>query len=173
MKFKGFLFCRGLGVGEGLVRNYRNQPGSCWQFNCRDLSIFVESLKLCPTLCDPVDCSPPGSSVHGISQARILGWVAISFSKEYSRCKDRTHISCIGRQILYSWATREVLQRLQFKAIWNVFRCATSRPSTEGVIYVPSLTGSCPVIEKLPDTALYIQVSQRTAPKNFWYNAKP
>ena len=35
----------------------------------------------CPTLCDPMDCSPPGFSVHGISQARILEWVAISFSK--------------------------------------------------------------------------------------------
>ena len=35
----------------------------------------------CPTLCDPMDCSPPGFSVHGISQARILEWVAISFSR--------------------------------------------------------------------------------------------
>ena len=35
--------------------------------------------KLCPTLCDPMDCSPPGSSLHGILQARILEWVAISF----------------------------------------------------------------------------------------------
>ena len=140
MKFKGFLFCRGVGVGIGLVRNYRSQPRSCWQFNFRELAIVVvESLKLCPTLCDTVDSSPPGSSLHGISQARILGWVAISFSKESSWCRDRTHISSIGRQILYCWATREVLQRPQFKAIWNVFRCATSRPSTEGVIYVPSL----------------------------------
>ena len=38
-------------------------------------------LQLCPTLCDPLDCSPPGSSVHGVSQARILEWVAISFSR--------------------------------------------------------------------------------------------
>ena len=37
----------------------------------------------CPTLCDPMDCSPPGSSIHGILQARILEWVAISFCKEY------------------------------------------------------------------------------------------
>ena len=40
----------------------------------------AESLQLCPTLCDPRDHGPPGSSVHGILQARILGWVAISFS---------------------------------------------------------------------------------------------
>ena len=42
---------------------------------------FKSLAQLCPTLCDPVDCSPPGSSVHGILQARILEWVAISFSK--------------------------------------------------------------------------------------------
>ena len=43
-----------------------------------------EVAQLCPTLCDPVDCSPPGSSVRGIVQARILEWVAISYSREYS-----------------------------------------------------------------------------------------
>ena len=37
--------------------------------------------QLCPTLCDPMDCSPPGSSVHGIFQARILEWIAISYTK--------------------------------------------------------------------------------------------
>ena len=47
----------------------------------------------------PMDCSPPGSPVHGISQARILRWVAISFSKGSSQPRDQTHISCIGRQI--------------------------------------------------------------------------
>ena len=40
-----------------------------------------EVTRSCPTLCDPVDCSPPGSSTHGILQARILEWVAISFSR--------------------------------------------------------------------------------------------
>ena len=41
----------------------------------------VKVTQLCPTLCDPMDCSPPGSSIHGIFQARVLEWVAISFSK--------------------------------------------------------------------------------------------
>ena len=50
--------------------------------------------------CDPMDCSPPGSSVHGISQARILEWVAISFSRESSQPRNWTHVSYIGRQIL-------------------------------------------------------------------------
>ena len=46
-------------------------------------------------LCDPVDCSPPGSSVHGISQAIILEWVVIPFSRKSSWPRDQTHISCI------------------------------------------------------------------------------
>ena len=49
-----------------------------------------EVTQSCPTLCDPVDCSPPGSSVHGILQARILEWVAISFSLGSSQPRDRT-----------------------------------------------------------------------------------
>ena len=64
----------------------------------------------CPILWDPMDCSPPGSSVHGISQARILHWVAISSSRGSYRPRDRTlvsYVSCIGRQILYHWATWE------------------------------------------------------------------
>ena len=46
-------------------------------------TMHAKSLQLCLTLCNPMDCGPPGSSVHGILQARILGWVAISFSKLY------------------------------------------------------------------------------------------
>ena len=57
--------------------------------------------KLCLTLCNPIDCSPPGSSVHGILQARILEWVAMLSSRGSSRLRNRTHISCIGRRILY------------------------------------------------------------------------
>ena len=53
--------------------------------------------------------SPPGSSVHGIPQARILEWVATSFSRGYSPLRDQTCVSCIGRQILYHWTTRETL----------------------------------------------------------------
>ena len=51
----------------------------------------------CLTLCSPMVCSPPGSSVHGILQARILEWVAIPFSRGSSWPRDRTHISCMGR----------------------------------------------------------------------------
>ena len=62
----------------------------------------------CLTLCDPIGCSLPGSSsVHGILQARILGWVAISYFRGSSPPRDRTHlfcVSCIDRWILYHWA---------------------------------------------------------------------
>ena len=60
----------------------------------------------CPTLCDPVDCSPPGSSVHGILQARILEWVAVSFSRGSSRPRDRTRVSCVAGRCFNLWATR-------------------------------------------------------------------
>ena len=61
----------------------------------------------CPTLRDPVDCSPPGSSVHVILQARILEWVAILFSRGFSRPRDRTCISYVTGRFFTVWATGE------------------------------------------------------------------
>ena len=59
--------------------------------------------------CNPMDGSPLGSSVRRIPQARILEWVAISFSKVSSQPRDWTQASCTGRWVLYHWATREVI----------------------------------------------------------------
>ena len=56
----------------------------------------------CPTLCDPIDCSLPGSSVHGILQARILEWVAIAFSREIYQTRGLNLGLLCGRQILSS-----------------------------------------------------------------------
>ena len=61
----------------------------------------AKSLQSCLTLCDPIGGSPPGSPVPGILQARTLEWVAISFFSASSQPRDRTHISCIGKQVLY------------------------------------------------------------------------
>ena len=64
----------------------------------------AKSLQSCPTLCDPMDCSPPGSSVYGILQARILEWVVMPSSKESSQSRGGIHfsyISCIGRWVIY------------------------------------------------------------------------
>ena len=68
--------------------------------------------QLCPILCDRMNCSLPGSSILGISQARILEWVAISSSRGSSWSRDLTHVSCIARQILYHWATRNSIDIL-------------------------------------------------------------
>ena len=68
----------------------------------------AQAHSLCPTLCDPMDCSLPGSSVHVIFQARVLEWVAIFSSRGSSWPRDRTCVFCIVRQILYHWATCEV-----------------------------------------------------------------
>ena len=66
--------------------------------------VHAKLLQSCPTLCNTMDCSPPGSSVRGILQARKLEWIAVSYSRGSSQPRDRTHvsyISCIGKQILY------------------------------------------------------------------------
>ena len=66
--------------------------------------VHAKMLWLYPTLCDPMDCGLPGSSVHGILQAKILEWVAMHSSREFSQPRDRTlisYVSCISRQILY------------------------------------------------------------------------
>ena len=61
----------------------------------------------CPTLCDPLDCSPPGSYLHGILQARILKWVPISSARGSSQPRDWTQVSCIAGRLFTVWATRE------------------------------------------------------------------
>ena len=91
-----------------------------------------EVAQSCPTLCDPMDPTPPGSSVHGIFQARTLEWVAISFSRRSSRPRDWTWVSSIISRHLTIWATREDLSlytitkrcrySLVFPFIWSDFR---------------------------------------------------
>ena len=69
-----------------------------------------EVAQSCPTLCDPMDCSLPGSSFHGIFQARILEWDAISFSRS-SRHRDWTQISHIVGRCFTVWTTREARKK--------------------------------------------------------------
>ena len=66
---------------------------------------WSEVAQWCPTLCDPVIYSPPGSSLHGILQARILEWVAISFSRGSSRPRDQARVSRIAGRRFNLWAT--------------------------------------------------------------------
>ena len=72
-------------------------PNSCF-IPPRHLPFLISKIKMkvtksCLTLCNPMPCSPPGSSVHGLFQARVLEWVAISFSRGSSQPKDGTHIA--------------------------------------------------------------------------------
>ena len=76
-----------------------------------------EVTQSCPTLCNPVDCSLAGSSIHGIFQARIREWVAISFSRRSSWPRDWTWVSRIVGRCFTIWATREDVERY-----WNVER---------------------------------------------------
>ena len=83
-----------------LVSNFYCQ--AILQYRCFTAKLYL-------TLCDPMVCSLPGSSVHGTFQASILEWVTISFSRGSSWPRDWTHIFCINKQILYHWATWEAL----------------------------------------------------------------
>ena len=77
-------------------------------------------MQLHQTLCNSMDCSPPGFSVPGIFQARIPEWVAISYSRGPSQPRDRTHffcVSCIGRQILYYFTTWDMMSGIHLKII--------------------------------------------------------
>ena len=68
------------------------------------VGLVLKLLQSCPTLCNLMGCSPPWDSVHGIFQAKILVWIAISFSKGSSQPRARTrvsYVSCIGRQTVY------------------------------------------------------------------------
>ena len=80
-------------------------------------------------------CSPPGSSVHGISQARILKWVAIFFSRGTSLPRDQTQVSMLGRQLLYHWVTWEahtVHNRTVFSDFFTLRHLLICSLSSEG-----------------------------------------
>ena len=90
---------------------------------------------MCPTLCNPMDYSPSGSSVHGILQARILEWVAMPSPRRSARPRGRTcvsYISCDGRQVLYHWRHLEltyiflILQKIETNSIIFVYLSTSS-----------------------------------------------
>ena len=85
-----------------------------------------EVAQSCPTLCDTMNCSLPASSIHGIFQARILEWVAMSFSRVSSWPRDWTWVSYIAGRLFTVWATRESLtgQLNNNKCLKNLCNCA-------------------------------------------------
>ena len=90
------------------IRERQNSRMFLWIEQTKDRKKEREVTQSCPTLWDPMDCSPPGSPVYGIFQARILEWGAISFSGGSSRPRDRTWVSRIVGRRFTVWATREV-----------------------------------------------------------------
>ena len=90
-----------------LVLLYKFDSESTFQnYAILETETFAQSF---PTLCDPMDCSPPVSSVHGILQARILEWVAIPFSREAPRPKGQTWGALIAGRFFTTRATRETI----------------------------------------------------------------
>ena len=97
-----------------------------WKCVCLCVCACAQSHHLCPTLCDPMNYNPPGSSVHGILQVRLLEWVAKPSSRGSSWPRDQTCSSCIGRQILYPWATDGTVVRSFALLCLNMLQCIDS-----------------------------------------------
>ena len=81
---------------------------SVYVYMCVYICFCCVRWSVCPTLCDPINYSPPESSVHGILQATILEWIAIPFSRGSSQPRDQTWVSCIAGRFFTIWATKEV-----------------------------------------------------------------
>ena len=99
-------------TGKGVFIPVPKKSNAKWMFKLA-LHLFhmlakheSEVAQSCPTLCDPMECSLLGSSLQGILQARILEWVAISFSRGASQPRDRTQVSHIAGRCFNLWATR-------------------------------------------------------------------
>ena len=96
------LFAEQANYSDSLARRIKNKKsqkiGLTLELMCKEYSLLYMEVKVlvaqsCPTLCNPMDCTLPGSSVHGISQASLLEWVAISFSRGSSQPRDWTRVS--------------------------------------------------------------------------------
>ena len=94
----GISRCRLLRIGWTSSKVLLCSTGSYTQYSVTNHRIY---------LCDPIHYSPPDSSLHGIFQARILEWVAISFSMGFSWPRDQTWVSCIADGFFANWATRK------------------------------------------------------------------
>ena len=104
------------------------------------LCLCAQVLQSCPTLCNPMDHSLPGSSVHGISQARLLEGVAMPSSRGSSQPKDRTHASWVSRiagRFFTHWATWEALFHPETHASAFCWKC--NLPATFPVLGVPQI----------------------------------
>ena len=96
--------------------------------------MHAKSLQLCPTLCNPMDRSPPSSPVHGALQARMLEWVTMPSSRGSSQIRDKTrvsYVSCIGRWVLTTHTTWEAPLSILFSFKYNL----QAKESCKGITY--------------------------------------
>ena len=103
------------------IKRSRGQIKSSFKFFASSHTCSVAHS--CLTLCDPMDCNPPGSSVYRNSQARILEWVAISSSRGSSWPGDWTCMSFVGRQVLYHCTNLDISTWLSTCALFHFFIC--------------------------------------------------
>ena len=115
---RGIFLIKGLNLGLLTCKwilyhlSHPGKPITLCTCACMPTSTCACVCSVLSDFCDPMDCSLPGSFVHGIFQAWILEWIAISYSTRSSKHRDRncvSGISCIGRQILYCCPTWEVI----------------------------------------------------------------
>ena len=126
----------------------RRNPIVNWE---RPVHAFVRVCSVI-SVCDPMNCSLSGSSFHGILWARILEWVAMPSSRAFSRYRNQTCISCIGRWILYLWATGKALDMRYHQSnlhkLWNtglialVYRCASWHSERLKILLKVTIQGS-------------------------------
>ena len=123
--------------------------------------------QLYPTFCNPRDGREPDSSVHGIFQTRILEWISISFSRGSFWLKDQTHVSYIGRQILYHWTSHQGSPWGLHFTIWQML--------TLGCLWVPPDSWNRPDTQS-PQQLVWCQ-ALRTHSENMcgvgWMNRQP
>ena len=96
---------------------YAHSKTKIWRAIHQSIEWVSEVAQSCLTLCDPMDCSLPGSSICGVLQARILEWVAISSSRGSSRPRDQTQVSRIAGRRFTLWATREAPPHLSLSSV--------------------------------------------------------
>ena len=166
-----------------ITRSFRTNTLKRCPFNYRGRE-GRELAQSYPTLWDPMDCSPPGSSVHGIFQVRVLKWVAISFSRGSSLPRNRTWVSCIVGRHFTVWATREILHYtvLECKSrksrdTWSnsKFGCGVQNETGQ------RLTEFCQentlvianILFQLPKRWLHVDITRWSIPKSDWLYLQP
>ena len=136
---------------------------NCFSFSFSAFTKWKWSLSVMSDSLWPMDCSPSSSSIHGILQARILEWVAISFSRGTSWLRDRTQVSCIAGRCFNLWTTREYSACKLNKQGDNIPRWCTPFP-----IWNQSVV-SRPVLTVAVMNLLFIQICQE-AGQMVWYS---